>query len=97
MDFPISVHSIAAPLKSINRSDDSCPTIQRFEYNIAQNVKYTQWKTIQNVDGAFKDLNYDPQTIKINNGKVITLPPDWEKKRLGHNRSILFVAEQLTH
>ena len=97
MDFPISVHSIAAPLKSINRSDDSCPTIQRFEYNIAQNVKYTQWKTIQSADGAFKHLNYDPQMIKINNGEVITLPSDWEEKRLGHNRSILFVAEQLTH
>ena len=97
IDFPISVHSIAAPLKGISRSDNSCPTTQRFEYNIAQNVKYTQWKTIQSADGAFKHLNYDPQMIKINNGEVITLPSYWEDKRLGHNRSILFVAEQLTH
>ena len=73
------------------------PSIQRSEYNIAQNVKYTQWKTIQSADGAFKHLNYDPQMIKINNGEVITLPSDWEEKRLGHNGSILFVAKQLTH
>ena len=97
IDFPISVHSIAAPLKDINRSDDDlCQNQERDEYNILHNVNYTQWKTIQSEDGAFKHLNYDPQMIKINNGKIITLPPDWKENRLGHNRSIIFVAEQLT-
>lgn len=95
-DFPISVHSIAAPLKDINNSDDLCQDQERDDYNILQNVNYTQWKTIQSEDGAFKHLNYDPQMIKINNGKIITLPPDWKENRLGHNRSIIFVAEELT-
>jgi hypothetical protein len=96
-DFPISVHSIAAPLKDINRSDDLCDTLERDEYTIAQNVKYSQWKTIQSADGAFKHLNYDPQMIKIKNGKIISLPGDWKEKRLGHNRSILFVSEHITN
>ncbi len=96
-DFPITVHSIAAPLQNQGRSKDKCANKGRDQYKIEQYVNYTQWKTIQSQDGAFKHLDYDPQAVKINNGKTIILPKEWNHSRLGHNGSILFVANQITN
>ena len=90
--FPITVHSVAAPLNSTTREIEKCKPLNRSKYDIVKNINYFQWRTLHLQDGAFKKLEYDPQEITINNGKTILLPKEWDGGRLGHNRSILFVS-----
>ena len=59
------------------------------------NVEYIQWRTAIEVDGIFKNLDYDPQEVNLKNGKFVLLPKEWNGKRLGHNLSIQLVMEQL--
>ena len=91
-EFPITAHSVAAPLNSTTREIEKCKPLNRADYDIVKNINYFQWRTLHLQDGAFKKLEYDPQDITINNGKTILLPKEWDGGRLGHNRSILFVS-----
>ena len=59
-------------------------------------MTWRQWRTVQASDGAFKDLDTDPQLLELPALTVEQLPAEWEGGRLGHNRSITYVAEQLT-
>ena len=54
-----------------------------------------QWRTIQELDGAFKDLSYDPQVVEINGSTVTRLPETYKGNKLGHNWSISWVADEL--
>ena len=94
-DFPITIHSIAAPLAGMGRRGPDCENISREEYKISSTVSYTQWKTVQDQDGAFKNLKFDPQEVLINGGTSILLPGEWNNSRLGHNRSIQWVCENI--
>ena len=94
-DFPITIHSIAAPLAGMERQRSDCENISRVEYKISSTVSYTQWKTVQAQDGAFKNLKFDPQEVFIDGGTSILLPGEWNNSRLGHNRSIQWVCENL--
>jgi len=94
-DFPITIHSIAAPLAGMGRRGPDCENISREEYKISSTVSYTQWKTVQAQDGAFKNLKFDPQEVLINGGTSILLPGEWNNSRLGHNRSIQWVCENI--
>ena len=93
--FPITMHSIAAPLAGVDRQMEGCEKIHRKEYKISNTVNFTQWKTIHAQDGAFRNLKVDPQEVYINSGKSILLPGEWNNARLGHNRSIQWVCENL--
>jgi hypothetical protein len=92
-DFPITIHSIAAPLAGMDRQMHGCEKIQRKEYKISSTVNYTQWRTVHSQDGAFRKLTVDPQEVSIESGKSILLPEEWNNIRLGHNRSIQWVCE----
>ena len=94
-DFPITIHSIAAPLAGMERQRSDCENISRKEYKISSTVSYVQWKTVQAQDGAFKNLKFDPQEVFINGGTSIFLPGEWNNFRLGHNRSIQWVCENI--
>ena len=96
-DLPISVHSIAAPLTGMKKfKDNHCRLTEKETYTIRDQIKYSQWKTVKEQDGAFKQLEFDPQNALIKGGKVITLPGTWKDNRLGHNKSILWVCEKIT-
>jgi len=94
-DFPITIHSIASPLAGMERWKPNCENISRETYNISSTVSYTQWKTVKDQDGAFKNLKFDPQEVFIDGGTSILLPGEWKNSRLGHNRSIQWVCENI--
>ena len=73
-DFPITIHSIAAPLAGMERPQPGCENISKEDYKISNTVSYTQWKTVKNQDGAFKNLKFDPQEVFIDGGTSILLP-----------------------
>ena len=94
-DFPITIHSVAAPLAGMKRQKSGCENISKAVYKISSTVNYTQWKTVQIQDGAFKNLKFDPQDVFIEGGTSILLPDKWNNSRLGHNRSIQWVCENI--
>ena len=94
-EFPITIHSIAAPLVGMERQRSDCENISRTAYKISSTVSYTQWKTVQTQDGAFKNLKFNPQEVFIDGGTSILLPGEWNNSRLGHNRSIQWVCENI--
>ncbi len=93
--IPITIHSIAAPLKGSIRKESDCLINEKSEYIINPSVRYTQWRTDHTSDGAFKNMEYDPQDVMITNGAIVKMPKNWKNKRLGHNRSIQYVIDQL--
>jgi hypothetical protein len=58
-------------------------------------VAFFQWRTQKELDGAFKDLEINPQAINLKGSKVYELPDLYKGNRLGHNWSISFVADEL--
>jgi hypothetical protein len=54
-----------------------------------------EWRTQQDLDSVFKDLPQNPQNIEILGSFVTVLPDTYKGRRLGHNWSISWVADQL--
>jgi hypothetical protein len=79
----------------MKRKQPDCENISKAAYKISSTVSYTQWKTVQAQDGAFKNLKFDPQKVFIDGGTSILLPEEWNNSRLGHNRSIQWVCENI--
>jgi len=94
-EFPVTVYAIAAPLKGISRQLDECESKERNLYLINKSVRYIQWRTDYKQDGAFKDLEKDPQDVILKNGKYVLLPKTWNDSRLGHTLAIQWVVNQL--
>ena len=94
MDVPLQIHSIAAPLKGMGIINSICD----FELPdiVENNIKLHQWRTIKELDGAFSDLDYDPQVVKILKSKVTRLPETYKGNKLGHNWSISWVADEIS-
>lgn len=95
LNIKASVHAIAAPLGALSHRANDCVTNGKTEYSFSENIRYYQWKTNHQLDGAFKNLLVNPQDVKLTGGNQILLPKEWEKKRLGHNLSIQLVVDQL--
>lgn len=94
--IPIEIHTIAAPLAGYPRITDKCDLKYNadniLEYPIWEtNVTHYQWRTQKHQDGAFRDLDYDPQDINFENSKIILLPDTMNGQRLGHNWSVTWV------
>ena len=94
MDVPLQIHSIAAPLKGMGIINSICD----FELPdiVENNIELHQWRTIKELDGAFSDLDYDPQVMKILKSKVTRLPETYKGNKLGHNWSISWVADEIS-
>ena len=58
-------------------------------------LKIFNWKTIQEIDGAFRSYTNDPQELSLPNAVQTRLPETYNGRKLGHNWSISWVAEQL--
>ena len=94
-NFPatVEIHAIAAPLISYSRLAIRCPSFEGYDGSIAYN-KLFLWRTVKEQDGAFKEMQIDPQIIKIENSNVIELPSYFDDgRRLGHNWSIAWVVD----
>jgi len=91
--LPLEIHAIAAPLKGMGPVSSMCG----YEPPRATqgNTSLHQWRTIKELDGAFKDLDYDPQETMILNSKITRLPETYKGNKLGHNWSISWVADEL--
>jgi pimeloyl-ACP methyl ester carboxylesterase len=92
MDIPVDIHVVAAPLAG-SAGQSAC------EYQppttLAAAVTVFEWRTQHQLDGAFKDLDEDPQIISLTHSKVTRLPNEYQGNRLGHNRSISWVADKI--
>ena len=92
-NIPMEIHAIATPISGMEIVDNICG------YNppkkIKNNVSVHQWITQKNIDNAFKDLELDPQIISLDGNKAYFLPSKYKNRRLGHNWSISYVADEI--
>ena len=95
MARPARLELIAAPLAGHPSLTKLCPGDGLSDAGPGEGVTWHQWRTVHEADGAFKDLETDPQLRELPGLKVTALPADWEGGRLGHNRSIQWVMGQL--
>ena len=93
-DLYISAHSIASGLNHYRGRLKSCDVKGKKEYVFGKNVEYIQWRTAKEVDGIFKNLDYDPQEVNLKMANLSCFQ-EWNGKRLGHNLSIQLVMEEL--
>ena len=99
-DLDTEIHTIAAPLAGYPRIMDSC-TLQ-YDVNTTllyptwdTNISHYQWRTQKEQDGAFRDLDFDPQVIELPNSNITLLPDSMDGHRLGHNWSVTWVARAI--
>ena len=91
---PAEVDMVAAPLAPMEKLATLC------DYHglpVAPALPGTTWKqfrTFHAADGAYRDLATDPQLLPLPDLDVIELPAEWAGGRLGHNRSLTWVAQQ---
>ena len=89
-EIPIQIHTVAAPLAGTgNGCDNELPSV------LPSNIEVTQWRTIQALDNAFKGWPTDPQIVEIPGSLVTRLPETYRGRRLGHNWSISWVADNI--
>ena len=110
-EVPLNVHLIAAPLGGHPhltarcgdeltrltqplRADPSPAPLDHLS-SASPRLKLHQWRTQHLLDGAFKNLDQDPQIVAWR-GEVTRLPTHYRGHRLGHNWSISWVAEQIS-
>ena len=89
----IEIHFIASLL--------SPPKLISLGCNMDDNFKDTypmtiyNWKTIQSLDGAFRNYAKDPQNLKVPSAIETRLPASYNGHKLGHNWSISWVTDQI--
>ncbi len=97
LNIPIEIHTIASPLAGYPRIMDKCDLQYNDDDNKLiyplwdENISHSQWRTQKHQDGAFSDMEYDPQEINFDDGEIILLPETMKGQRLGHNWSITWV------
>ncbi len=92
-EITLEAHSIASPLKRIGSLNNACD--YQIPSSISPDTIFYEWRTIKELDGAFKDLDFDPQEVEIENSRVIRLPETYKGNKLGHNWSISWVADEI--
>ena len=100
-EIPLTIHTVAGPLTGPISSNLRSGLFRNIcdyypPYKIRDNVAFYQWRTIKELDGAFNDLEYDPQIIDLKGSSITRLPDTYNGRRLGHNWSLSWVAEQIS-
>ena len=91
-DILLEIHSIAGPIgSSFSREGCNYDPPQ----DISSRVVFYQWRTQHHLDTAFSRLKEDPQTLNLEGSKITRLPATYRGRRLGHNWSISWVADEL--
>lgn len=93
--LPAQLHLIAAPLAGVEQLTERCPGQGMKDAPPSEGVRWHQWRTVHEADGAFKDMATDPQLRELPGLELTLLPEQWEGGRLGHNRSIQYVVRAL--
>ncbi len=93
IEVPLQIHSIAGPLKGLGTVTSLCNYMPPTFLKVG--IALHQWRTIQALDGAFKDLNYDPQVVEIEGSLATRLPETYKGNKLGHNWSLSWVADEI--
>lgn len=91
---PLEVHVVAAPVAGVPRMQALCGALEPGEAGGGP-AQVIQWRTVQAQDGAFRELESNPMEAEWVGGEVVQLPAEWRGGRLGHNRSLQWVAERL--
>ena len=90
--LPTDIHSVAGPIGSeFNRGGCKYSPPK----HTPDKAVFYQWKTQHHLDAAFKRLKNDPQNLSLTGSVVTTLPESYRGRRLGHNWSISWVADEL--
>ena len=92
-DIQFEIHAIAAPLNGLGIFTFCEPSLPA---TIPKNVIVKQWRTTRTKDSVFWWFGEDPQVVSIDPSETVRLPPYHLGVRLGHVRSISWVAEQLS-
>ena len=93
LKLPLEIHSIASPLMGMRGLSSICE--YRPPDSLNKGITLHQWRTVQELDGAFKDLDFDPQVVEIKDSSVTRLPETYKGNKLGHNWSISWVADEI--
>ena len=91
-EIAFDIHIVASPVGGLGVftvCDADVPE------KIPTNVTVTQWKTQQHLDSVYLYFPWDPQDMKLDSVKIIELPERYRGKRLGHVRSLSWVADQV--
>jgi pimeloyl-ACP methyl ester carboxylesterase len=90
--LPADIHSVAGPIGSeFNRGGCKYSPPK----HTSDRAVFYQWKTQHHLDAAFKRLKNDPQNLALTGSVVTRLPESYRGRRLGHNWSISWVADEL--
>ncbi|MCY4130360.1 MAG: alpha/beta hydrolase [Gammaproteobacteria bacterium] len=93
-DLPLTIHTVAAPLNALSGEvNEACPS--QLPMGKQKNVRFIQWRTRFELDNAFNRMDQNPMVVDIPNSIVVELPETYRERRLGHNWSISYVAEQI--
>ena len=93
-DVPLTIHTIASPLSFLAvESDESCAI--QLPQKRREDVRFIQWRTRFELDNAFNRMDQNPMVVDIPDSVVVELPETYRDRRLGHNWSISYVADQM--
>tara|TARA_B100001287_G_scaffold270240_1_gene268752 strand:+ start:154 stop:912 length:759 start_codon:yes stop_codon:yes gene_type:complete len=87
------IHFIASLLSPPKLISLGCNMDDNFKD--AYSMTIYNWKTIQSLDGAFRNYAKDPQDLKAPFNIETRLPSSYNGRKLGHNWSISWVADQI--
>ena len=93
-DLKIEIHFIASLLSPPLLLRLGCQFKTDFKDDYSMNIY--NWKTIQEIDGAFRNYRKDPQEVSILSASQTRLPETYNGIKLGHNWSISWVADQIS-
>ena len=94
IDVPLTIHTVAAPLATLTGDlNEDCP--RQLPDSQRKDVRFIQWRTRFELDNAFNRMDHNPMVVDIPDSIVVELPETYRERRLGHNWSISYVAEQI--
>ena len=93
-DLEIEIHFIASLLSPPLLLRLGCQFKTDFKDDYSMDIY--NWKTIQEIDGAFRNYRKDPQEVSISSVSQTRLPEIYNGRKLGHNWSISWVADQIS-
>ncbi len=91
---PLTADLVASPLAGHPGMSRQCDYAGPVSPAASAPVALRQWRTRQALDGAFRDIDPDPQLVDLP-GESTLLPESYRGHRLGHNWSVSWVVDHL--
>ena len=91
-DVDFDIHTVASPLNGLGLLTVCRPNLPE---TLPENITLTQWRTAKEKDSVFWWFPRDPQKITRDYGVTVELPKKYHGIRLGHVRSLSWVAERI--